>query len=359
MSVFVLSAGGTGGHLFPAEALAHALIARGHEVHLATEERASRFAGSFPAAKVHAIPSATFGSKNPLALARSGLTLWRGFRAARRMLAEVRPAAVIGFGGYPTLPPLIAASGTFPTMIHEANGVMGRANKLLASRVDAIAGGFLAIEGPHAGKVTRTGNPVRPAVIEAAATPYAPSGGGEAFNLLVFGGSQGAAYFGEAVPAAVAILDDELRRRLRIVQQARAEDEGAVREAYAGLGIDAHVAPFFNDLAERMGAAHLVVSRSGASTVSEVSTVGRPSILVPYPYALDHDQAANAAALQSEGGATLVPQSDLTAERLSGMLADAMREPGRMAEMAASARAVGHADAAEKLADMAEAIARG
>ena len=359
MRTFVLSAGGTGGHLFPAEALAHELIARGHQVHLATEERAARFAGRFPAAKLHVIPSATFGSKNPLAIARSALTLWRGFRTARRMLAEVRPAAVIGFGGYPTLPPLIAASGTFPTMIHEANGVMGRANRLLAPRVDAIAGGFLAIEGPHAAKMTRTGNPVRPAVLEAADRPYEPSGEGMPFRLLVFGGSQGAAFFSEAVPAAVTALDPELHGRLRIVQQARAEDEEAVRDSYRRLGVAAEVAPFFDALAAHMADAHLVVSRSGASTVSEIATVGRPSILVPYPHALDHDQAANAATLQSEGGATLVPQSDLTAERLSGMLAAAMREPERMAAVARSAKAVGHADAAQRLADLAEAIAGG
>ena len=358
MSVFVLSAGGTGGHLFPAEALAHELIARGHTVHLATEERASRFAGEFPAERVHIVPSATFASKNPIAVLRSGAKLWKGLRTARRMLRDVRPAAVIGFGGYPTLPPLFAAAGAFPTMVHEANGVMGRANKLLASRVDAIAGGFLAIEGPHASKMTRTGNPVRPAVIKAAARPYETSGEGDPFRLLVFGGSQGAAFFSETVPKAIANIPIALREKLQVVQQARAEDEEEVRGVYLALGVNAEIAPFFSDLPERMAKAHLVMSRSGASTVSEVATVGRPSILVPYPHALDHDQAANAAALQAGGGAMLVPQSELTAERMSDLLADAMREPDRMARMAASASSVGHADAAQRLADLAEAIAK-
>ena len=358
MSSFLLCAGGTGGHLFPAEALAHELRARGHSVHLATDERANRFAGEFPAERVHVVPSATVASKNPVALLRTGLTLWRGVRAARAVLREVRPAAVIGFGGYPTLPPMIAASGTFPTMIHEANAVMGRANKLLASRVDAIAGGFLAIEGPHAAKMERTGNPVRPAVLEAANEPYRPSGPGEPFHLVVFGGSQGAAYFSEIVPSALALLGEADRARLVVTQQARAEDEEALRERFDGLRVRAEVAPFFGDLPSRMASAHLIVSRSGASTTSEVATIGRPAVLVPYPHALDHDQAANAAALEKEGGATLVPQSDLTAARLAAMLTEAMAEPERMARMADAGRRVGHADAARRLADMAERIAK-
>ena len=358
MSVFLLCAGGTGGHLFPAEALAHALRARGHSVHLATDERANRYADAFPADAVHIVRSATFASRNPIAVLRTGLTLFGGFRAARRMLRDLKPAAVIGFGGYPTLPPMMAAAGAFPTMIHEANGVMGRANKLLASRVDAIAGGFLALEGPHAGKMERTGNPVRPAVIEAAATPYAPSGPGEPFNLVVFGGSQGAAHFASVVPAAIERLGGTERVRLRLTLQARGEDEDAARAKLVALGVRAEIVPFFADLPARMAAAHLVVSRSGASTVSEVATIGRPAVLVPYPHALDHDQAVNAAALQAEGGATLVPQSDLTAERLAAMLVEAMNEPDRLARMAEAGKRVGHADAAERLADMAERIAK-
>ena len=358
MATFLLCAGGTGGHLFPAEALAHELRDRGHGVHLATDERANRFAGDFPADAVHVVPSATIGSMNPIALLRALGTIWSGMKAARVVLREIRPAAVVGFGGYPTLPPMIAASGMFPTMIHEANGVMGRANKLLAGRVDAIAGGFLRLEGTHAHKMERTGNPVRPAVIEAAAVPYAASGPGEPFHLVVFGGSQGAAHFAEVVPAAIERLGEEHRTRLRVVLQARAENETAARERLATLGVEAEVAPFFGDLPARKARAHLVVSRSGASTTSEVATIGRPAILVPYPHALDHDQAANAAALEAEGGATLVPQSDLTPERLAAMLIEAMAEPGRLVRMAEAGRRVGHADAAKRLADMAERIAK-
>ena len=359
MSLYLLAAGGTGGHLFPAEALAHELIGRGHTVHLATDERVERYSGSFPAERIHTVPSATFGSRNPIAVARAGWTLFRGMRATRRLLREIRPAAVVGFGGYPTIPPmLVAASGGFPAMIHEANGVMGRANKLLAPRVTAIAGGFLKVEGPYASKMTRTGNPVRPAVLEAAKEPYAPGGEGQPFRLLVFGGSQGASFFGEAVPDAVANLPAELRNRLRIVQQSRPEDESAIRERYAELDVEVEVAPFFSDLPSRIASAHLVVSRSGASTVSEVATIGRPAILVPLPHALDQDQAVNAAGFEAEGGAILAPQSELTGSRLGDMLEAAMREPDRLAQMAASAKTVGHADAARRLADLAESIAR-
>ena len=358
MSTFLVCAGGTGGHLFPAEALAHELRSRGHAVHLATDERANRFAGEFPADAIHVVPSATIGSKNPVALLRTVMTLWKGMKAARVVLREVRPAAVIGFGGYPTLPPMIAAAGVFPTMVHEQNAVMGRANKLLAGRVDAIAGGFLAIDGPHAAKMERAGNPVRPAVIEAARAPYAPSGPGEPFHLVVFGGSQGAAYFSQVIPDAIGRLGEGERVRLRVTQQARQEDEAALVERFRSLGVAAEVASFFGDLPTRMAAAQLVVSRSGASTTAEVATIGRPAILVPYPHALDHDQAANAAALQAEGGATLVTQSDLTAERLAAMLTEAMAEPDRLARMAEAGRRVGHADAAKRLADMAERIAK-
>ena len=355
MSTFLLAAGGTGGHLFPAEALAHELVSRGHKTHLATDERADRFSASFPG-DIHIVPSATFGSKNPVALTNAALTLWRGLRTSKRLLRELRPAAVIGFGGYPTLPPLFAATGSFPTAIHEANGVMGRANKLLAPRVDAIAGGFLKIDGPHAGKMERTGNPVRGAVIGAATKRYEPSRDGP-FNLLVFGGSQGAAFFSEAIPEAIERLSTPLRARLRVVQQARAEDMQSVREAYARSDVQAVVEPFFRDLPSRIAEAHLVVSRSGASTVSELATIGRPSILVPYPFALDHDQAANAAGLEREGGATLVPQSELTSDRLADMLANAMAEPDRLAKMADAARTVGHGDATKRLADLIERIA--
>ncbi len=355
-----LAAGGTGGHLFPAEALAHELGARGWRVELVTDHRAARYAGKFPAAETHMVASATFGSRNPIALVKAGWSIWTGVRQASALIEKRKPAAIVGFGGYPTVPPLYAATRRgVPSMLHEQNAVMGRANKALAGRVTAIAGGFLKAEGAHAGKIVETGNPVRPSVIAERDKAFEPSGEGEPFNLLVFGGSQGAAFFSEALPQAIALLSEAERARLSITQQARPEDEDVVREAYADLGVEAEVSPFFGDLAERMGAAHLVISRSGASTVSEVSVIGRPAILVPYPYALDHDQAANAAALEAAGGAEVAPQSTLSPQRLAEMIRSAMSDPEGLAARAAAARSAGRPDATRLLADMVEAIAGG
>ncbi|MFD1328578.1 undecaprenyldiphospho-muramoylpentapeptide beta-N-acetylglucosaminyltransferase [Mycoplana ramosa] len=359
--IILLAAGGTGGHLFPAEALAHELKAGGWSVHLVTDSRAERFAGKFPADEIHVVPSATIGSKNPVKIVSSLWTLWTGLRAARRLLARLRPKAVVGFGGYPTVPPLLAATGMrIPSMIHEQNAVMGRANKALAARVQAIAGGFLPEgEGAYAAKTVTTGNPVRPAVLAAAEVPYRPATPDGEFRLVVFGGSQGAQFFSKAVPQAVCRLSETKRARLRITQQARPEDREGVEAIYGKLAIPADVSPFFADMAERLANAHLVICRSGASTVSELSVIGRPAVLVPYPYALDHDQAANAAALAANGGAQVIPQSELSPERLSLIIADAMKHPDRMAEMAENARKTGKPDAARLLAAMVEAIAGG
>lgn len=359
--LFLLSAGGTGGHLFPAEALAHELIARGHRVHLVTDSRAERFAGKFPAGEIHVVRSATIGSKNPLKLIKALWTLFQGVREAGALLRKIRPDAVIGFGGYPTIPPLLAASNAgLPTLLHEQNAVMGRANKALASRVKAIAGGFLPEgQGKHAAKTVITGNPVRPEVLTAAAMPYVPSEAGEPFRLVVFGGSQGAQFFSDAMPAAIALLPDDLRARLELVQQARPEDEAAVRARLEQLGVKAEVSPFFTDMAARIAAAHLVISRSGASTVSEIAVIGRSAILVPYPHALDHDQAANAAALMAKGGASVVKQSELSPQTLSDMIAGRMRDPVGLAATASAAQATGKPDAARLLANLAEAIAEG
>ncbi|MDQ0320941.1 UDP-N-acetylglucosamine--N-acetylmuramyl-(pentapeptide) pyrophosphoryl-undecaprenol N-acetylglucosamine transferase [Pararhizobium capsulatum DSM 1112] len=359
--IIMLAAGGTGGHLFPAEALAHELKALGWSVHLVTDSRAERFAGKFPADEIHVVPSATIGSKNPVKVARSLWTLWSGIRAAKRLMAKVRPAVVVGFGGYPTVPPLLAATGMgIPSVIHEQNAVMGRANKALANKVKAIAGGFLPeTNGPYAAKTVTTGNPVRPAVLEAAKVAYQPSGAGEDFRLVVFGGSQGAQYFSKSVPTAISLLDADLQKRLRLTQQARLEDMEMVSACSARLDLKADIAPFFTDMAERIGKAHLVICRSGASTVSEISVIGRPAILVPYPYALDHDQAANAAALAATGGAKVIAQADLSAEKLSRILTNAMTNPESLVQMAENAKRAGKPDAARLLATMVEAIAGG
>ncbi len=357
----LLAAGGTGGHLFPAEALAHTLRARGYSVHLVTDSRAERFAGTFPADEIHVVPSATIGSKNPVALAQTAWKLWKGLRAARKLIARLKPAVVVGFGGYPTVPPLLAATGMgVPAMIHEQNAVMGRANRMLASRVQAIAGGFLPEDGgAFSAKTVTTGNPVRPAVLEAAKIPYEPSAPGEPFRLVVFGGSQGAQFFSSAVPTAISLLEDADRQRLVVTQQARPEDQDTVRGCFERLDRPADVSPFFNDMAERIGKAHLVICRSGASTVSEISVIGRPAVLVPYPYALDHDQAANAAALAANGGAKVIAQSQLDPERLAALLHKLMNDPAKLVAMAAAAKQVGKPDAASLLADMVGAIAQG
>ena len=357
--IILLAAGGTGGHVFPAEALAHTLKERGYAIHLVTDSRAERFAGKFPADEIHVVPSATIGSKNPVALARSLWTLWRGLRAARRLISRLKPLVVVGFGGYPTLPPLIAATGMgVPSMIHEQNAVMGRANKALANRVQAIAGGFLPEgEGAYAAKTVATGNPVRPAILAAAAMPYHPAAAGETFRLVVFGGSQGAQFFSSAIPTAISLLDDPYRKRLSVTQQARPEDRDKVAGSYEKLGVPAETSPFFTDMAERIAAAHLIICRSGASTVSELSVIGRPAILVPYPYALDHDQAANAASLAAAGGAKVIAQAELSPERLAAIFKACMDDPDKLVRMATAAKKAGKPDAAAKLADMVEAIA--
>jgi UDP-N-acetylglucosamine--N-acetylmuramyl-(pentapeptide) pyrophosphoryl-undecaprenol N-acetylglucosamine transferase len=350
----LLAAGGTGGHLFPAEALAAALVRQGVQVALATDTRAAKFGDKF--SQVHVVPSATLRGRDPLSLASTGATLLYGTAKAFAMLGSAKPAVVVGFGGYPSVPPLLAATlRNIPTIIHEQNAVMGRANRFLAPRVTAIATGFAGVtdsDARLAAKTTHVGNPVRPAVIDAAATPYDVPKADGAFRVLVFGGSQGARVMSEIVPPAVARLDEHLKMRLKIVQQAREEDLSAVREAYAKAGVKAEVAPFFGDLPARMADAQLVVSRSGASTVAELAAIGRPAILVPLPHALDQDQAANAAVLEKAGGAIRLLQADFTPDRLASDIADLAGEPERLSNMAKSAKSSGTLDAACHLAEL-------
>ena len=349
----LLAAGGTGGHLFPAQALAEALKRRGVIVDLATDERATRYGHDFPARAIHVIASATIRGRDPISLAKTLAVLGLGGVKALTLLRRIRPAAVVGFGGYPTLPPLFAATlRRIPTVIHDANAVMGRANRMLAPRVTAIATSFpgMKLDAKLAAKATMTGNPVRPAVLAATSQPYAAPVPGGPLNLLVTGGSQGARVMADVVPPAIEAM--ELRPRLSIVQQARGEDEARVREAYGRLGVKAMVAPFFSDLPARIAAAHLVVSRSGASTVAELAAIGRPSILVPLPHALDQDQLANATILSNAGGAMVLKQDDFTPARLAGEIAALAADPARLSTMAASAKSAGVLDAADRLADL-------
>jgi len=336
----LLAAGGTGGHLFPAEALAEALARRGVTVDLATDERAERYGKRFPARQIHVIPSDTLRARNVVALARTGAIMSLALLRAWVLLGRIKPAVVVGFGGYPTVAPVLAATlRRIPSVIHEQNAVMGRANKFLAPRVSAIATSFTGVleRAPLlAAKAAPTGNPVRPAVIAASAMPYPDLAADGLFRLLVFGGSQGARVMSEIVPAAVERLDQALRVRLLVAQQARGEDLAEVRAAYGRLNISAEVAPFFPDLPARIAAAHLVVSRSGASTVAELAAIGRPAILVPLPHALDQDQHANAAVLEQAGGAIRLRQEDFTPARLAAEIARLAAEPLRLAAMAAS-----------------------
>ncbi len=357
----LLAAGGTGGHLFPAESLAAELGRRGHAVELATDERADRYGRAFPARAVNIIRSATFKGRDPLSLLRTVTALGLGTLQAWRLIGRLRPAVVVGFGGYPTFPPMIAAQlRGVPTVLHEQNAVMGRANRALAGRVTRIALSFpgTAKLGEAAARAVHTGNPVRDMVISAARVPYRAASLDGEFRLLVFGGSQGARFFSQVLPPALERLAPELRARLNLVQQARAEDADAVKAAYAGSGVRAEVAPFFVDLPARIAAAHLVVCRSGASSVGELAVIGRPSILVPLPGALDQDQAANAAVLEAAGGGWPIRQDELTPERLAAELTKAMTDPEQLAQAAAAAMAAGKADAVMRLADLVEEVAR-
>jgi UDP-N-acetylglucosamine--N-acetylmuramyl-(pentapeptide) pyrophosphoryl-undecaprenol N-acetylglucosamine transferase len=348
----LLCAGGTGGHLFPAEALAAVLEKRGVAIDLATDHRAAHF--KFPARAVHVIPSATLRGRDPVSLARTATLLALGTFKAWRVIGRIRPAVVVGFGGYPTVPPLFAASlRGVPTVLHEQNGVMGRANRMLASRVTRIATGFRTLKNVDVkvqGKMAFTGNPIRPAVLEAANTPYAAPEG--ELRLLVFGGSQGAHVMAEIVPPAIARLAPDIRAKLRIMQQARAEDIEAVKATYNKLGVEAECSPFFGDLPARMASAHLIVSRSGASTVAELSAIGRPAIMVPLPHALDQDQFANAGLLAEAGGGIRLVQREFTPQRLASEIEKLGSDPAGLAKMAAAAKSAGTLDAAERLADL-------
>ena len=359
--VILLAAGGTGGHLFPAEALANALIARGYAVELATDERAVKYGAAFPARATHQIPSATPSGRSLGARASAGLTLLSGTIAARSLIKKLKPLAVVGFGGYPTVPPLVAAAlRRVPTLIHEQNAVIGRANAFLAKRVDLIAHGFDNLSGVDeslAPKLRKTGNPVRPSVLEAAAEPFPDLTSGGKLNLLVTGGSQGARVMSDVVPAAIELLDRSLRSRLRVTQQTRHEDQERVANAYMRLNVDAQLAPFFDNLPHLIARSHLVISRSGASTVSELAVIGRPSILVPFPHALDQDQAANAVHLSANGAATMIRQTGFTPERLADLLLEALENPRGLQARADAAKEAGIADAADLLADLVHGLA--
>lgn len=356
----VISAGGTGGHLFPAQALVQELRRRNRQAVVITDRRGMRWQDQFEEAPMFETLSGTTEQSGALARVKAVTSLAIGTLQALTLMWKYNPRVVIGFGGYPSLPGMFAGIVAGKrTCFHEQNRVVGRANRLIAPRMTAIALTFPEPKGLHGSLKIRakvTGNPVRDAVIAKRDMPYPLLDEKGPVELLVFGGSQGASIFSQVVPSAIARLPSDLKSRLRVVQQCRAEDLVMVRAVYDQVGITAELATFFSDLPERMARAHLVISRSGASTVCELMVIGRPAVLVPLKGALDGDQAANAAFLQDEGGGWMMPESEFTSENLNGLMVQLLRSPERLQRAAEVARALGRPDAVVSLADMVEAI---
>ena len=353
-ALYILAAGGTGGHMVPAHVLALELRARGADVHLVTDARGLRFPGLFDGVPRTVVESGSPGRSGWRTLPAVALSIWRGRGAARALFRDLKPAAVIGFGGYPALPSLLASlSLNIPSLVHEQNAVVGRVNRFLAPRVARIAISYARVrrlDDRWASRTVMTGNPVRADIIAARAVPFDAESPG--LRLLVTGGSQGAAILNTIVPAAVALLPDALRARLSVVHQGRDQDADAVRATYTAAGISNEVRAYFQDLPREIAAAHIVIARAGASTVAELAVAGRPAILVPLPIATDDHQTDNAGALAAAGGAVVIPQPRFTAERLCAALTAWLADPKALAVAAAGARSVGHPDAAARLADL-------
>jgi UDP-N-acetylglucosamine--N-acetylmuramyl-(pentapeptide) pyrophosphoryl-undecaprenol N-acetylglucosamine transferase len=351
----VLAAGGTGGHVFPAEALAAELLDRGVRLVLFTDRRGGAYGGVLGDVEMRFVRCGRMAGRNLIARLQGGTELALGFFQARSLLKRTAPRAAVGFGGYASVPTMLAAAMTgVPTLIHEQNAILGRANRLLAARVARVATAFDEVGGlpaGGAGKIVRTGMPVRPAFAAARGRPYARIESGGPVRLLVLGGSQGARVFSDVVPAAVERMPADARGRLAISQQCRPEDLDRVRAAYEEMGVTADLGSFFDDVPDRLASAHLVIARSGASTVGELTAVGRPAVLVPYPHAIDDHQTANARALDAAGAAWLVPQDRFSPESLAARLASLLANPAVLETAADKAHAAGNPDAARRLAD--------
>ncbi|MBP5857732.1 undecaprenyldiphospho-muramoylpentapeptide beta-N-acetylglucosaminyltransferase [Marivibrio halodurans] len=351
-----LATGGTGGHVFPAQALAEELGARGYRLMLITDRRGDIYGGPLGALETHTIRAAGVSGQGFGARLGAAVQLGLGYFQARRLLRELAPAAVVGFGGYPSVPTMMAASHLkLRTAIHEQNAILGRANRLLAPRVRRIALSFERTADLREADQKRslwTGNPVRPEIAAIAAQSYPSIEAGQAIRLLITGGSQGAQILGETVPAAIGSLPEEMRKRLRISQQVRAEQLEFVTDAYRTAGIAADVRAFFDDMPKRLGEAHLLIARAGASTTAELTCVGRPAILIPYPYAVDDHQTANAARLCDDGGAWMIPQKDLTPDALADRLMQLLAKPEVLTAAGAAAARIGMPEATRNLADM-------
>jgi len=351
----LLAAGGTGGHVFPAEALASELIDRGYRLGLVTDTRGQAYGGALGALEIHHILAGGIAGKSAPARLKSMIALGLGTWQAGRLLKRLHPDAVVGFGGYASVPTMMAATfNGIPTAIHEQNALLGRANRLLARRVDAIATSFTNTQGLHdevLSKVQLTGMPVRASVAAHAGSPYPNAEGDADLGVLVLGGSQGATILSQVVPAALAKLPDALKARLVVTQQCRDEDMDTVQAAYQSHGIRAHLATFIADVPDRLVHAHVMISRAGASTVAEALAVGRPSILVPYPHAADDHQTCNARAVDAAGAGWIMPQDTFTAETLAARLDSLLGLPAVLGKVARCAAGLGRADAAKHLAD--------
>jgi UDP-N-acetylglucosamine--N-acetylmuramyl-(pentapeptide) pyrophosphoryl-undecaprenol N-acetylglucosamine transferase len=357
---FVLAAGGTGGHMIPAHALAAELIRRGHHVALVTDDRGARFPGLFAGVQTHVLPAGRL-TGGPAGWIKAARNIFAGRDMARRLNEVFKPAAVIGFGGYPALPAMLAAfKDNVPTAIHEQNAVLGRVNRLLARKVDAIAVAYPKVERlapTHAGKVHLIGNPVREEIVALREQPFPALTPDGVFRVLVTGGSQGASILSGVVPDGLGLLPLGFRRRLQVTQQCRPEDIETVRAKYAGLGIPADLATYLPDLPDRLAWSHLVIGRSGASTIAELTAAGRPAILVPYPAATDDHQTANAREMVEAGGARAISQPRFTPVELAKQMQKLALEPGALLNAANRAKGCGRPDAAAALADLAESLA--
>ncbi|WP_375398036.1 undecaprenyldiphospho-muramoylpentapeptide beta-N-acetylglucosaminyltransferase [uncultured Sphingomonas sp.] len=356
---FILAAGGTGGHMVPAAALAAELIRRGHRVDLISDARGVRFPGLFEGIATHVLPARRLEG-GPLGWLRAGRAIVKSRAMAVDLCRTLRPAAVIGFGGYPALPVLLAAfNRRIPAAVHEQNAVLGRVNRLVARRVDAIATSYAKVErlsASYAGKVRLVGNPVRDSILELRHRPFPLLEADGIFRVLVTGGSQGATVLSQVVPEGLAMLPVSFRRRLQVTHQARVEDIDRARAKYAELSIAADLATYLPDLPRDLAWAHLVIARAGASTIAELTAAGRPAILVPLPSATDDHQTANCREIAEAGGARVIGQDRFTPIELAKQMQKLGLEPDALENAAARARACGHPDAARDLADLVEGL---
>ena len=355
--VCVVAAGGTGGHMFPAEALARELASRGWRVVLATDARGEQYAHAFPAEERLALDAAT--GSGPIGLLKAGLAILKGVGQAQSAFARIGADVVVGFGGYPSAPALVAAVATRrPTLIHEQNAVLGRTNRMLAPAVGTVASAFPTLGRAPAKVKARAklvGNPVRPDIRALFDRAYVAPAGDGPIHVLVTGGSQGARILSETAPRALAALPEAIRNRLKVQQQSRPETLESARQIYLEAGINAEVAPFFRDMADRLSRAHLVIGRAGASTCSELAVAALPSVLIPLKIAMDDHQTLNARALSDAGAARVIAEDDLTVDSLTAALSDILSDAARLTAMSAAARSVAIPDAAARLADLVEA----